>query len=204
MSDVPSGGPGGADADMDGFYRTADRYLDTANALMGAETPARIGAAFMYGCARFSAFALQAQFEDAAQRREDLWDGLCDAFEGELRDHMLQRLRNALETGQGTATGEALDVLVSLNGMDERARSVFLRLCDNFVRVANDLIAEDGVARASAAFLHACTRFNAYLLQREGLEAGVVDEALVTDFRQVFADLLRFHMDQTLIVPDGT
>lgn len=186
---------------MDGFYRVADRYLDAANGLLSAETPARIGAAFMYGCARFSAFALQAEFEDAAQRREDLWDGLCDAFEGELRDHMLQRLRNALELGGAGASGEALDVLVALNDMDEAARGAFLRLCDTFVRKANDLIAEEGVARASAAFLHACTRFNAYVLQREGLEAGVVDEALVADFRQVFADLLRFHMDQTLIVP---
>ena len=44
--------PGGPDADMDGFYRVADRYLDAANGLLSTETAARTGAAFMYGCAR--------------------------------------------------------------------------------------------------------------------------------------------------------
>ena len=190
--------------DMGAFHQTADRFLNTANELLGSETPARVGAAFLYASARFNGFAMQVQLNtqgvDAATREK-----LGEVFEAEISEHMLQRLRNeppGAVTGR-RATGEVLDVLVGLNDLTEADRSAFLKLGDRFIHIANELIGTVEILRVSAAFLHACTRFNAYLLQREGLEPGIRDQDLIADFRQAYSDLLRFHLDQSLIASDG-
>ena len=205
MSDDAQDAPAISEEEMAAFYKSADLYLNKANELVGVEPPARVGAAFLYACARFNAFALQADLEDAGGVADDMREGIVDLFESELSEHLLQRLRNAPEAfgAGGQATGEALDIMVGLNDLDPTARSAFLRLADNFIHIANDMIQAEGLTRASVALVHACTRFNAYVLQREGLEPGVQDQALIADFRQVYSDLLGFHLGQALIASDG-
>ena len=198
MSDPEEGWPSIPDAEMDAFYQTADQFLNAANDLLASEQPATAGAAFLYACARYNGFAMQVQL-DTAVIDEATREKLCDFFESEISEHLLQRLSNAPAPVGGQATGQALDVLIGMNGMDPDARSAFLKLGDVFIHIANDLAETVLIARISAAFLHACTRFNAYLLQREGLEPGVQDTQLIADFRQVYSDLLSFHLDQSLV-----
>ena len=201
MTEGEEAWPSIPDTEMDAFYQTADLFLNAANELLASEVPARAGAAFLYACARFNGFALQVQLDspvvDAATRAK-----LCDYFRSEFSEHLLQRLRNDPTPTVTRATGEALDVLIGMNDMDAAARSAFLKLGDRFIHIANGLIEDTEIARISAAFLHACTRFNAYLLQREGLEPGIQDQQLIADFRQVYSDLLNFHLDQSLVASD--
>ena len=190
------------DADMDAFYQTADLFLNAANGLLQDETPARAGAAFLYACARFNGFALQVQLDSNAVD-ERTREKLSGFFETEMSEHLLQRLRNDPTLSVTRATGEALDVLIGMNDMDAEARSAFLKLGDRFIHIANGLIEDTEIARISAAFLHACTRFNAYLLQREGLEPGIQDQQLIADYKQVYSDLLNFHLDQSLVASES-
>lgn len=187
--------------EMADFHRTADGFLSVANQLVGTEANDRIGAAFLYACARYNAFAMQAQTEDPSSVDAAIRDWLVARFETELRDHMLQQLRSASSAPPppGASPDQALQVLLGLNALSTDARSAFLQLGDRFIHAANDLIQTEGVARTSAAMLHACTRFNAYVTQALGQEAGILDEDLIEDFCTGYANLLDFHLGQSLI-----
>lgn len=188
------------EAEMEAFYATADAYLQAANGLVGEEPTERIAAAFLYAGARFLAFSMQAQ-TDALIIGDNVRDALMDRFEEELRDHMLQQLRQATAAPAmpGQVPDAALDVLMSMNDMDADARTLFLRLGDRFIHIANDMIEQMPIARVSAAMMHACTRFNAYVMQARGLQPGPLDEAIVADFRSIFRSLLDFHLGQSVV-----
>ncbi len=203
MSD-DTGWPTIPEEEMAAFYETANVFLNTANDLEGQEASERIGAAFLYAAARFAAFAMEAQIGDHTAVGTDTRDFLTKRFEEELQDHALQHLRvvgAAVQPGQ--VPDAALDVLISLNEMDEAARRPFLQLADQFIGPANDLIADVAIARISAAMMHACTRFNAYVMQTRGLPPGPLDAEIAGDFSRAFRALLDFHLGQSVVTDRG-
>lgn len=192
-SDIP-------DAEMASFHQTADVFLNTANGLAGAESSDRVGAAFLYAAARFTAFAMEAQAGSGAAVDTETRDWLTSRFDEELHDHAAQVLRS---TGglvpPGQVPDAAIDVLVSLNEMSEDVRRPFLQLADRFIHPANEMIGEVEIPRIAAAIVHACTRFNAYVMQTRGLPPGPLDAAIATDFRNAFRALLDFHLGQSTV-----
>lgn len=195
------GWPAVPEEEMAAFHKTADVFLNTANALMGEEPSDRIAAAFLYATARFAAFAMQAQVEEGAAIDEETRDWLSARFDHELREHALQHLRSAGTSPIQNAEvpDAAIDVLVSLNQMQEEPRRLFLRLADRFIHPANEMIGEETIARISSAMVHACTRFNAYVMQARGLQPGLLDEAIANDFQSTFRTLLDFHLGASVV-----
>lgn len=202
----PLGWPPVPEAEMAAFHATADAFLDAANALVGEEPTERIAAAFFYAGTRFTAFAMQAQADDGAQVAPDVRDWLVTRLEEELRDHMAQQLRREAFTPVAAqqVPDAAIDELMALNDMDPEARRLFLRLADRFIHVANDMIETTDIPRISAALLHACTRFNAYVMQARGLAPGPLDDTIATDFRNAFRALLDFHLGQSVVADRDT
>jgi hypothetical protein len=194
-------GPEVSEEEMAAFHNVADVFLNTANAAMGEEPPDRIGAAFIYATSRFSAFAMQAQLDEGETVDAETREFLAARFDHELREHALQHLRSAGASAPGVpgVPDAAIDVLVSLNDMAEEPRRLFLRLADRFIHPANDLIGEEGIARTASAMMHACTRFNAYVMQARGLAPGVLDDAIAGDFQSTFRTLLEFHLGASVI-----
>ena len=47
--------------------------------------------------------------------------------------------------------------------------------------------------------VHACTRFNAFVMQARGLAPGPLDAAIAGDFRNAFRALLDFHLGQSVV-----
>ena len=189
--------------EMDAFWETANAFMAVANDLMGEEPGDDIAAAFLFACARYNAFTMQGQSQDKSQIDEDFVDFLCQRFETELRDHMGETLST---NPAGTAppdmdARQVLDVLNALPEMDQEERSALMDLGDRFLSIANGLIQTQKAARISAAFMHACTRFNTFIMQCLGHPAETVDEALVGDFRGAYERLLRFHLAEPLIAP---
>lgn len=189
------------EAEMAAFYQTADVFLNIANGLVGEEAQDRIAAAFLYAASRFTAFAIQADLADGSVVPPETIDWLTARFDEELRDHAAQQLRqNALMPAlPGQVPDAAIDVLMSLNDLDENARRIFMRLADQFIRPANDMIGDVEIVRISAAMMHACTRFNAYVMQARGLPPGPLDPSIALDFRNAFRSLLEFHLGQSVV-----
>lgn len=191
--------------EMAAFYQTADIFLNTANALVGEEAQDRIGAAFLYAAARFTAFAMQAQLEEGQPVDTATRDWLTARFDEEMQDHAMQQLRREALTpvAPGQVPDAAIDVLMGVNDLAEEPRRVFMRLADRFIHPANEMIGEVAIARISAAMMHACTRFNAYVMQTRGLAPGPLDANIATDFRNVFRALLDFHLGQSVVSDRG-
>ena len=189
------------DDELAAFHQTADIFLNTANGLLADEPAERVGAAFLYAGCRFTAFAMQAQLEEGQEVDAETRDWLTQRFDEELHDHAMQHLRSdaMAPTPQGLVPDAAIDVLMSTNEMEEEPRRAFLRLADRFIHPANGLIDEMQVSRISAAMMHACTRFNAYVMQSRGLAPGPLEVTIATDFRNAFRALLDFHLGQSVI-----
>lgn len=75
----------------------------------------------------------------------------------------------------------------------------FFDVADQFIAVANRLADEVPASRISAAMMYATARFNAFLAQTQGVEAGDVDEATVAYFREEYERMLRENMGQPLV-----
>ena len=200
MTDA-TGWPAIPDDEMAAFHQTADVFLNTANELVGEEPSERTAAAFLYAGARFTAFAMEAQTGDASSVDVATRDCLTNRFEEELRDHAAQQLRREALSPvvPGQVPDAAIDVLMSINDMAPDARTSFMRLADRFIHPANDMIDDTTIARISAAMMHACTRFNAYVMQTRGLAPGPLDDTIATDFRNAFRALLDFHLGQSVV-----
>ncbi|MFK7944193.1 MAG: DUF3144 domain-containing protein [Paracoccaceae bacterium] len=200
-----TGWPAIPEDEMAAFHQTADVFLNTANGLVGQEPQQQVGAAFLYAGARFTAFAMQSQVEEGAEVDLTTRDWLTARFDEELRDHAAQQLRREAWTpvAPGQVPDAAIDVLMGINELTEEPRRAFMRLADRFIHPANDMIEEVAIARISAAMMHACTRFNAYVLQARGLSPGPLDENIATDFRNAFRALLDFHLGQSVVTERG-
>lgn len=207
MSDEPQGdGATSAsisEAERQAFYDTANEFLDPANSLIGVEPIDELAAAFLYACARYNSFAMQALAEDPSAIDEATVEYLATEFERHLGDHMREQLRSG-PSGPDDPDGsprQVVDVISGLADRDEDELSDFLDLGDRFIAVANRLIRTERVGRISAAFMHACARFNVYAMQSLGHPPGEVDEDLIELYREAYVNLVDYHLQETLIRP---
>ena len=191
---------------MAAFNALANRFLDQANALAQSESRDFVAAAFMYGCARYNAFAMQAQVsgspEEMVSARDEFSRFLIDRFREELGDHMTESLSASGASPQpGMDPKLAIEALDEFDSYNEQERKAFYDLGDAFVDIANLEIQHQKASRISAAMMHACTRFNVFVMQSFGLAPGLVDPTLVAAFSKAYETLLHTHMKEMLIAP---
>lgn len=183
------------------FYELANLFLAPANQLAGTADVSEIAAAFLYGCSRYNAFAMQAQAEDLADHRDEAADMLTGYWTTELRDHMKQSLqRSPAPPEPGVAPTDAVDVLKGLDARAEADFKSFMDMADQFINVANDAPTSK-ISRLSACCMHACARFNVFVMQVSGLAPGAVDEALVDAFSDAYRRLVEMHLKEMLVAP---
>lgn len=188
--------------DESAFFEVANLFLAPANDLASEHAVAEIAAAFLYGCSRYNAFAMQAQSDDLADHREEAAEMLTDYWTNELRDHMVLDLqRDPAAVPVGASPSDALDVLNGLEARDRDAFSAFMDMADTFIDVANATTTERKVSRLSACCMHACARFNVFAMQANGLKPGVVDEDLIESFTAMYRKLVDRHLLEILVAP---
>lgn len=83
-------------------------------------------------------------------------------------------------------------------GMDPEETKAFFARADEFLAVANRLVADTPPGQVSAAMMYATARFNAFFAQAQGLEPGDVDEETVAYFRGEYEKMLRENLGQVL------
>ena len=184
------------------FMETANRFLEPANDLVGAQPLEEIAAAFLFACALYSSFAMQAQVENPGDVGDEAIEMLRGYFAQELQTHM---------GGALSASGASVEIqtpiaIVSRIITDLRLRPdaeqrEFYDLGDRFIDVANSLRPAQKVSRISACMMHACTRFNVFVLQRRGHPPASVDETLVETLCATYADLLGEHLREINFKP---
>lgn len=190
------------EAEMEAFFEVANHFLSQANALAQTESRDLVAAAFLYGCSRYNAFAMQAQVADPTELTEDAAEFLVTRFEDELRDHMAETLSSSGSSPQpGMDPKLAIECLDEFDTFTDEERKIFYDLGDAFVDIANAAVQTQKPARISAAMMHACTRFNVFVMQSFGLAPGLVDPTLVTAFSTAYETLLHTHMKEMLIAP---
>ena len=119
-----------------------------------------------------------------------------------MREHMTETLSSSGSLPQpGMDPKLAIDALNEFDSFTQEERKAFYDLGDAFVDIANLEIQHQKAARISAAMMHACTRFNVFVMQSFGLAPGMVDPALVTAFSTAYETLLHTHMKEMLIAP---
>jgi hypothetical protein len=207
VTDQPEGGKAApvSDTEWAAFYDVANDFLDVANQLIGIEPSEEIAAAFLYACARYNSFTMQAQAEDPTTIDDETVEYLASELERHLREHMAQSLGAETSAPDNPAGSprQVIDLIKRLNDRDEDDLSKFLDLGDRFINVANGVNPPTRVSRISAAFMHACARFNVYCMQGLGHPPETVDEDLVAAFRQAYVNLVNYHLQETLVAPRG-
>jgi len=184
------------------FFKIANLFLAPANDMAGEHDIAEIAAAFIYGCSRYNAFAMQSQAEDLADHREEAAEMLTDYWTNDLREHMGQSLqRGSVKPPVGVAPTDAIDVLKALESRDRDGFNAFMDMADQFINVANATTAERKVSRLSACCMHACARFNVFAMQASGLKPGAVDEDLIQQFTAIYRQLVDRHLLEVLVAP---
>ena len=192
------------EAEMAAFFETANLFLNKANALAQTESRDLVAAAFLYACARYNAFSMQAQSPDPSEVDREFSEFLVTRFEDEVREHMTETLSSS-----GTAPQPGMDPKLAIEALDEfdsyneQERKAFYDLGDAFVDIANLEIQHQKASRISAAMMHACTRFNVFVMQSFGLAPGLVDPTLVAAFSKAYETLLHTHMKEMLIAPEA-
>lgn len=203
MSEEPRGFRQLPEDDRDAFYELANRFLEPANDLVGIEPVTEIAAAFLYACARYNAFAMQAQSADPRDAGDDDAAMLADALAKELRNHMGQRLQTEPDAPpSGSDAAVVASLLAGLDDRDDDDLDAFLDMADRFIDVANGVRPPQKVSRLSACFMHAAARFNVYAMQRQGLKPGHVDDALAGRLCDAYRRLVGLHLSENLIKPN--
>ena len=190
------------EAELEAFFQTANLFLNKANDLARTESRDLVAAAFLYASARYNAFTMQAQSQDPAQVDQAFAEFMVTRFEDELRDHMTETLSSTGAVPQpGMDPKLAVECLNEFNDFTAEERTAFYALGDAFVDIANLEVQHQKASRISAAMMHACTRFNVFVMQSFGLAPGLVDPALVSAFSTAYERLLHTHMKEMLIAP---
>lgn len=191
--------------EMDAFFETANDILAPANDLIGAESTDEIAAAFLYACARYNAFAMQAQIEDPSVVDHEVVAYLCAEFARHMSEHMQELVTTA--PGDPANPDEpvtiVLELLQDLFQRDEDDLFEFRDLGDRFIMAANNVAGTTRVPRVSAAFMHACARFNVFVLQERGLPVEEVEDSVVEAFATAYRNLLHYHLEEILIEPNA-
>ncbi|MEO1492921.1 MAG: DUF3144 domain-containing protein [Pseudomonadota bacterium] len=185
--------PSGDGAD---FAEYANRFMSIANGAMDTFDRSIVNAAFLYGCARYNAYVVQAQGAPAGEVDPVSVAYLRECYEKELTSHMSERL---VKGTPAKVQDETRTALTALDLMDQARRTEFLDLADRYVNTANALTAETDIGRISAMIMHACARFNVFLMQTGGLEAGRVDAERRDAYADMYETLLRRHLREKLV-----
>lgn len=199
LRDLPEG-------ERQAFYELANTMLAPANAMMDSQPADEIAAAFVFACALFNAFAMQVQSEDPVALDAETGDYLETEFRTQLREHMGQALvRNPAAPddpdGPPFTPGRVAEILSGLDAMPEAERSALLDLGDRFIAPANAALGQHRPGQASAAMMHACTRFNVFVMQALGHPPGTVDAPLIDGIAMAYRQLLDRNMAQSQIAP---
>lgn len=178
------------------FADYANRFMSIANVAMNEFDRAIVNAAFLYACTRYNAYVVQAQGGVAGEVDPGAVAYLRECYQNELSSHMSERL---VKGTPAKTADETRTVLTALDLMDQKRRTDFLDLADRYVNVANALTAEAEVGRISAMIMHACARFNVFLMQTGGLASGKIDEERRDAYADMYETLLRRHLRETLV-----
>lgn len=183
------------------FMELADEFIQVGNLALGAESAARVAAAFLYACSRYNAFAMQWGGLTPTEVDEDTVAYLEGDFRAKLCEHMAQRVVDAPEgeAGADAPASPVIDILSDLEASDSEERGEFLDLADRFITKANDLISRWRASRVSAACSFGCARFLVFVMQTNGLRPTHVDEACAETVAQTYGSLVRRHMGEMLI-----
>lgn len=187
------------------FFDLADAFIDTANRAAGSEPLGFVGAALVWGCARYNAFAMQAQGQAPCEVDRETLDYLSDAFESALGRHMQDRLVAGGPAGPDRRPVETFvsDILAD-RPMPEDRREAFFDLADAMIDRANALIGTAPASRISAAFMYAAARFGAFVLQSHAEAAEAAEEApRLQALAGAYRAALRRHMEEALVKPSG-
>lgn len=74
----------------------------------------------------------------------------------------------------------------------------FIAIADEMIRIANDAVEIEPMEKVAAAFLYACTRYNAFAMQSQGQTPAEVDQENVDYLTEDFTSKLREHMEDTV------
>lgn len=99
-----------------------------------------------------------------------------------------------------TVVVDVIDLLAERQEDDLRA---FRGIGDRFIDAANAAISGSTAGRVSSAFMHACTRFNVFVMQERGLPVMQTNDAEVADFLKAYRYLLDYHAQEILIAPNA-
>ena len=195
-----------SEAEEEAFYELANAFIEPANDLMDIEPADEIAAAFLYACARYNAFAMQIQVDDPSRVDDDTINYLCDEYAGHLQEHMedpgVCEAPGSRDDPVG-APERVANLVETLGDRDEDELWEFRDIGDKFIHVANGLNKYNRPGQISAAFMHACARFNVFVMVQLGHPSGEVDEGLVARFRTTYEGLLRYHLSEQLIEPNA-
>lgn len=178
------------------FADNANRFMTIANDALGQFDRAIVNAAFLYACARYNAYVVQSQGAEPGFVDPKSVAYLRECYEREVSSHMTERL---VKGTPAKTEDETRTVLTALDLMDAKRRTDFLDLADRYVNTANALTANTDVGRISAMIMHACARFNVFLMQTGGLEGGAVDAERRDAYCDMYETLLRRHLRETLV-----
>ena len=178
------------------FPDYANRFMSIANIAMGEFDRAIVNAAFLYACTRYNAYVVQSQGAEPGDVDPVSVAYLRECYEKELTSHMAERL---VKGTPAKAEDETRTVLTSLDLMDQTRRTAFFDLADRYVNTANAMTAEVDIGRISAMIMHACARFNVFLMQTGGLEAGTVDAGRCEAYANMYETLLSRHLRERLV-----
>ena len=191
------------EAEMEGWFETANAVLAIANDLIETEMLDHVAGAFLSACARYNAYAMQVMSDGEASPDDgETVPYLGDQLESHLRDHMQETLGSGpMEDTGGRDPETLISLLVYLWNWGEDELDAFFDLADAYIFKANDLAETEKIGRISSTIMHAASRFAVYAMQRFGMPAEEVDDARVKALRDAYETLLRDHMAEDLSSP---
>lgn len=190
--------------DRRAFHALANTMLAPANAMMDGEAADKIAAAFVFACALFNAPATEVQSAEPVGVDAETGDYLEAQFRTQMREHMAQSLvRNPAAPDDPNrppfGAGRVAEILSGLDGLPNAERSALLDLGDRFIAPANEALGHHRPGGVSGAMMHACTRFNVFVMQALGHRARKVDDSLIDALAGAYRYLLYRNMAQSQI-----
>ncbi|MEM8790509.1 MAG: DUF3144 domain-containing protein [Pseudomonadota bacterium] len=187
-----------SDEEKQDFWDLANIFMAIANEQIDRYEVGYVSGAFLYGCARYNAFAMQCGGAKPGEIEHRTKTYLIDCYMNELRRNLGEALikSDAADPAAHWSTFDLLDDFTDWTG-DELWE--FREVADLFVNAANDQTSAARVSRISAAFMHACARFNMYELQLGGEKPHLIDEAQLGRYASCYESLIILHMRDQLV-----
>ncbi|MEM6422754.1 MAG: DUF3144 domain-containing protein [Pseudomonadota bacterium] len=202
-----------SDEEQESYVQLANRFLEIANDRFDDGPVAYTAATFLYACARYNGFAMQAQGAVPGEVRPETVDYLVGCFRTEVEAHMQEAL--GAEPDQEAAPawfGAAIEVeikthlahLAADEALEEgQAAWRFDEVADAYITLANELAGAHRISRLSSTMMHACSRYAVYAMQAAGLAPEIEDRATSERMVALYADTLRAHLGEVLVHPQA-